>query len=342
MIDFLIVGHGLAGSVLAHMLLQRGYQVVVLDNHLAHAASTVAAGLINPLIGPKFNIPLHMKECLLENERFLRPWEEELGHPLLKKFVLHRIFVSEDQRDLWIEKMGRPDFRRYAQAIETAQAYENHGFEAPLGGGSQLAHRLDFSSLLKHSKEKLRQQDAWQDGRFKESDWPKVKKIIFCEGYRAVQNPWFKGLPFAPAQGETLVLKKPPELAASNGTWIIPERLDNSLAGSTWKHKDLESGPTGEGRNSILDGLSFLTGPQPQVIGHFSGIRSGTKDRAPLMGTHRENEKMSLFNGFGSRGGTTIPYYARHMLDFLIDNHPLPEEADCKRSGSDKNEPLSR
>ena len=60
MIDFLIVGHGLAGATLAHLLLERGQRIMVLDKKLPHCASQVAAGLVNPLIGPKFNIPEHM------------------------------------------------------------------------------------------------------------------------------------------------------------------------------------------------------------------------------------------------------------------------------------------
>ena len=53
----IIVGHGLAGSMLAHTLLRRGVKVTVLDAKMAHSASQVSVGLINPFIGPKFNIP---------------------------------------------------------------------------------------------------------------------------------------------------------------------------------------------------------------------------------------------------------------------------------------------
>ena len=51
--EFLIVGHGLAGAVLAHQLLNRDQKVTVMDGNLAHSASGVSVGLVNPLIGPK-------------------------------------------------------------------------------------------------------------------------------------------------------------------------------------------------------------------------------------------------------------------------------------------------
>ena len=70
MTDFIIVGHGLAGSVMAHHLIERGQKVLVLDAGLPNSASAVSVGLVNPLIGPKLNPPFMIKDCLMENELF--------------------------------------------------------------------------------------------------------------------------------------------------------------------------------------------------------------------------------------------------------------------------------
>lgn len=331
MIDFLIVGHGLAGATLAHLLLQRGQQVMVLDNKFPHSASKVAAGLVNPLIGPKFNIPSHMKDCLTESQCFFRSMEEQSGESLYKKFLLHRIFVSEKQRDLWIDKTKDIAFRQFARTVETSKACEKLGLEAPLGAGTQLANRLDFPLFLKLSEDKLRQAGCWQQGVFVEKDWTEASKIVFCEGYRVLQNPWFGHLPFAPAQGEILLLNNRLSIAASNGIWHVPEKKDRSLTGSTWKHHDLESGPTDEGKNRILENLPLLSKNSLKIIEHRSGVRPSTRDRSPILGKHQENERMFLFNGFGSRGSATVPFYAKHMLDYMIEKVPLPGEVDLKR-----------
>ena len=340
MIDFLIVGHGLAGATLAHLLLRRGQRIMVLDKKLPHSASKVAAGLINPLIGPKFNVPAHMEDCLAQSMDFFRAIGEDSGSSLYEEFLLHRIFVSEKQRNLWIDKSQDSAFRKYARSIETREACEKLGLEAPLGAGTQLANRLDFPIFLKLSEDKLRQAGCWQDGIFEETDWREARKIVFCEGYRVLQNPWFGHLPFAPAQGEILLLENGLSIAASNGTWIVPEKNNRCLAGSTWKHDDFESGPTDNGKNKILDDLSFLNKNAPKIIDHRSGVRPSTRDRAPILGKHQENEKMFLFNGFGSRGAATVPFYAKHMLDFMIDEVPLPKEADLNRF--EKNDRLTR
>ena len=340
MIDFLIVGHGLAGSALAHMLLKRGQRVVVLEDKSLHSASKVAAGLVNPLIGPKLNIPMHMGDCLMQSMNFFRSMEEEAGQSLFGEFLLHRVFASEKQRRLWFEKTQDPVFRLYARSVEKRESCEKLGLKAPFGAGIQVARRLDFPLFLKLSEDILRQAGCWQDGIFEEADWNETKKIVFCEGYRVMHNPWFGHLPFAPAQGEILLLEKTLSIAASNGTWVLPEKKDGCLAGSTWKHQDIKSGPTENGRKEILDKLPLLDKRMARIIEHRSGIRPGTRDRSPIIGKHEENGKMFLFNGFGSRGATTIPFYAKRMLDFMIDEVPLPGEADLKRF--EKNASLSR
>ena len=340
MIDFLIVGHGLAGATLAHLLLRRGQRIMVLDKTLPHSASQVAAGLINPLIGPKFNVPNHMEDCLIRSRDFFHSIEKEAGQTLYEEFLLHRIFISEKQRDLWLDKSQDSTFRKYARSVETRKSCEKLGLEAPLGAGTQWANRLDFPLFLKLSEHKLRQAGCWQDGLFEEANLRAANKIVFCEGYRVLQNPWFGHLPFAPAQGETLFMEHALSIAASNGTWIVPENKDRCLAGSTWKHDDLESGPTEDAKNEILENLPIPNEDSPLLIKHLSGVRPSTRDRSPILGKHPDHEKMFLFNGFGSRGAATIPFYAKHMLDFMIDKVPLPKEADLNRF--EKNARLSR
>jgi len=40
---------------------------------------------------------------------------------------------------------------------------------------------------------------------------------------------------------------------------------------------------------------------------------------------------MSIFNGFGSRGGTLIPFCSELFAKYLLEDEPLPEELDLRR-----------
>ena len=95
--SILIVGHGLAGAILAHTLLDRGLRVTCTEGEINHSASRIAAGLINPFIGPKLNIPLDFQQCIARNLHFFKKWEDESNEILFKPESLLRIFNSENK-----------------------------------------------------------------------------------------------------------------------------------------------------------------------------------------------------------------------------------------------------
>jgi len=63
-IDYIIVGQGLAGSLLAYELMQEGKLVCIVDEHHLGAASAVAAGIINPITGRRFAKSWRIDELL--------------------------------------------------------------------------------------------------------------------------------------------------------------------------------------------------------------------------------------------------------------------------------------
>ena len=53
MLDAIIVGQGIAGSVFALLCKQLELNVMVIDDHHAHSSTKIAAGIMNPLVGPR-------------------------------------------------------------------------------------------------------------------------------------------------------------------------------------------------------------------------------------------------------------------------------------------------
>ena len=53
-VDYIIVGQGLAGTMLAYKLQNAGQKVFIIDNAHTQAATHVAAGIINPITGRNF------------------------------------------------------------------------------------------------------------------------------------------------------------------------------------------------------------------------------------------------------------------------------------------------
>lgn len=329
--EILIIGHGLAGAILSHSLLKTGQKVVVIEGKLPFSASSVAAGIVNPLIGPKLNPPPQIAECLKEALAFYESIDPESAVNHFEEISLRRIFISPEQRELWEKRGKSSDSKVFTGSTGTREQAESLGLHCPYGFGITKAHRLNVQAFLKHSKEILKQKNLWFEAKFDPKDWPSSHKVVFCEGYGVVHNPWFKQFPFEPAQGEVIRLKGPCQVPASNGTWYYPENEGLAYAGSTWNHEDIECGPTERGMRTIVKNLSYLNFKKYQITDHTSGIRSSTRDRQPILGRHPEISQYYVFNGFGSRGSTTIPFFAKQTVDLLTKNKPISPQACLSR-----------
>ena len=103
----LIVGHGLAGAMLAQVFIQHGVRVDVSEANLPYCASSVAAGLVNPLIGSKLNPPVDIDHCLDEIMRLNKRFHLKCGDKFYEELTLHRVFRNQKQADIWNSSEGR-------------------------------------------------------------------------------------------------------------------------------------------------------------------------------------------------------------------------------------------
>ena len=330
--EFLIVGHGLAGSVIAHKLTALGYKVTVFDNQLPHSASNVSVGLVNPLIGPKLNAPEKIIPCLSENNNFFSSLEKIWGDKFYKPISLHRVFKSETQRKLWIKKTKDLETCDYTGNLSNSNFWREKNIFAPHGSGlTNNGYQLDVKRFLNASKDILQSSDSWESNSFTYNNRSKNQIIIFCEGFRVIENDLFKNLPFAPARGEVIKIQSYLKEALNNGSWHLPIEDQMAFIGSNWDHSNFICGPTERGKSEIFENCSFYDFRDNKIVKHLSGVRSGTRDRNPIIGEHHNEKNCFIFNGFGSRGTTTIPYYASKLIESLTNQKPIPKEVNLTR-----------
>ncbi len=346
--DYLILGQGLAGSLLAWQLIQRGQRVLVLDDGHATSSSRVAAGLINPMAGMRFNAAPDTAEWLASLRSTYRAIAETLGSaPYLHEVPMQRLLRSARQRRFYERQRNNPAVAAYLGA-PLAPGQADPGIRSPHGGfGQKATGFVDLPQLLddlhdwldkRHAvvRQHTRHQDIaiGQDGVHLGRH--QARHLVCCEGYRMRDNPWFAELPLQPDKGELLRLRSGRTLCThiiNGANWLLPLGNGNYRFGATHEHHDIDCKPTAAGREALLDGLHRLLEDDSDIHieEHAAGVRPATSDRQPLIGTHRSHSRLHLFNGFGARGALSIPWYSERMCDHLLEQHPLPPAADIGR-----------
>ncbi len=346
-VDSLIIGQGLAGSLLAWRLLQRGERVVVVDNAHRSSSSTVAAGLINPVTGKRLVKTVGVDETLPVARESYRELEQLLGLELLVEKPMLRLFHSAQERERWQKRLTEEGYRPYL-----GEMLEPEELPPPVtashGGGRQLQTAyLRTTPLLHGLREWLEQQQSYRQAQFdygelklEEGDvhWRDIhaRRVIFCEGYKGAANPWFGTLPFQPAKGEFLTLRSDttlPDLIINSGRWLMPRSDGLYRAGASYDHEQLDETTTAEARQMLLQALPGFLSPAPEfeVVAQQAGVRPTTSDRQPFLGAHPNHSSVMIFNGFGSKGSLLIPWHVERMVEWLHETKPLPEACDIER-----------
>lgn len=346
-VDYLIIGQGLAGSLLATELIARKKSLLIVDSDHAHSSSMAAAGLINPVTGKRLHKETDVDTCLTTALNSYRELEQQFKQPFYHSVQMLRLFVDDDQSDYYQKRLNDESYQAYLG--ERLSEDQSLGLVKHSNGGFYQLQTgyLDIQQLLKQLTEHFERQKCLASEQLDYADldihscwvqWKQTRaqKVIFCEGYQSVNNPWFKWLPFQLSKGEILTLTSEQVLTENiinKGHWLIPRADNQYKTGATnqWDFDDDQI--TAEGLKKNTDNFEqlFSQKPEYQVIQHDAGIRPATRDKKPFVGQHPDHPNLVMFNGFGARGSLTIPYYAKALSDHLCNGTSLPPSADISR-----------
>jgi len=339
-VDFLIIGQGLAGSLLAWELLQRGCKVLIVDNNQENA-SQIAAGLINPVTGMRLVKASEIDTLLPVATRCYAELTEYFQQPFYIEKPMLRILRSENEATYLEQRLADPNYQDYLAAIEPSGSFStSFGLVQQQHTGYLLTQPLltclkSFfiandcyrTAVVDYADIELGAMQSWQNII--------AKHIVFCEGFQGANNPWFSWLPFKPVKGEILTLSHQaalPDKILNNGHWLIPTTNRLIRVGATFDRDNLNTLPTEQGKNELLAATRKLTSETSiDVIDHKANVRPCTADRKPFIGRHPEHPQLLIFNGFGAKGSLQIPWYSQQLAEHLLTSHALPYSCDIKR-----------
>ena len=343
MIDYIIVGSGIAGVCFAEIALQQNKSIIVFDNN-SQPSSKIAGGMYNPVILKRFSVVWKAKEQLLLSNSFYSHLEQKLKVKFDFSIPVYRKFTSVEEQNNWFYAADKPILCDFLSNTLLQNSFSS--INAPFGFGkvtqtgyldtkvftSAYATYLESLSLL--NKDTFDYDALSFTDDFVIYKGLKAKHIVFAEGFGLHANPFFNDLPLDGTKGELLLIKAPNlnvDVIINAGVFIIPIGGDVYKVGATYDWKDKTNIATETGKQELLEKLNDVVNCKYEIMEHFAGVRPTVKDRRPLVGTHFLHKNVHILNGLGTRGVMFGPYLSNELFQNIENNSLLDMEIDVQR-----------
>ncbi|SNC68613.1 Glycine/D-amino acid oxidase [Hymenobacter gelipurpurascens] len=348
-VDYLIIGHGIAGATLAQELRRRGRSVLVLDTPQPDSASNVAAGLMNPVAGKRYALAWRAEELMPAAVQFYQELETRFGQTFFYEAPILKLFSSVAEQNTVLARSADNPWGNFVQDAD-APLPAVRGLKQEFGGlriqrgGHVLVREVLAALAAEGIREGWLQHEtfAWEqlvpapDGGsgLQYANRVQAQHVVCCEGAAAVQNPYFHWLPLTPNQGEVLNVEchgLSDEYVLNKGAYVVPLGNGQFRVGATYRWPPFAAGITDDAQQELSQRLEAMTSEPFRITEQRAGVRPAVRDRKPLLGTHPARPEVHMFNGFGSKGVMMAPRLANLMADFLENGTELWPEVNIRR-----------
>ncbi len=340
-VDFLVVGQGITGTLLSYELIQAGKSVLVTDRAQPGKASLVAGAVINPLSGKGYSPAQHADRFIPLALQTYSALETLLGKTLLREQTLYAFPQDENERAVFDTAAQREGNKQlHWMPAETCRDWSPY-FDTALGIGiQQPVWQVDAALLLDSWRDYLTTRNAYRAGVI---DYTKfvitedqvryeditAGAVIFCEGTGAWDNPFLAGLPFTRNRGDVLLLSAPglPNTGIYHrGLRLVPRADGLFWCGSNYRWRFDNLDPDITWREQTEAALRRWLRVPFTLAAHLVAERPTTAGQVPLIGRHPQHPAVAVFNGLGTRGFSSGPYWAAHLSRLLSEKkYSLPD-----------------
>jgi len=335
--DYLIIGQGVAGTSLAWHLLDSGKKIMIAGDSGLPSSSKVAAGIFNPLTGKKLVKTWLADDLFPYASAFYTNLEKKLDTRFFHSASIFRPFRSIEEQNTYLARTADPAIFPYVeQKQQTADLKEY--IDAEYGGLEVIQSGwIDLPLLLKSSQEYFTENGLYSEERFSTNEleikeehviWKNrtFGKVVFCQGFMALENPFFNWLPFTPVKGQILEIATEKALKPTiinQGIFILPLSEFRCKVGATYSWDPLDWEPTAGATAELEEKLKSVLKVPYRIESETAGIRPSVKDRRPLVGVHPEHSNVAIFNGLGTKGVTLAPFFANQLVQHLENGKEL-------------------
>lgn len=333
----LIVGGGLAGTTLAHRLIDTGCQVTLLDKGENHATA-IAAGIVNPMVFRRMNKSWRLDDFIFEAQKFYLSLEEKLQQKLYHPILIRRLFSSLEERQNWEIKAALPEFKDFLVPISECDNDFDRARNQFGSGRLKNSFWIDSKNYYDANLEYFYKEQQLIKESFSIADFDplnaqyKEKKydfVVFCCGHLNKYIPYFDYAPIQQTKGQTLtVFSKdiPEDESLNRKCFVLPLGQHKFRIGATYEWNDESLETTEKSKSILIENLKIVGDFKFEVIEQNAGIRPTVLDRRPILGQHPSFPKLFIFNGLGTKGYMMAPTLSREFAEYLIQEKPIHKE----------------
>ncbi len=317
---------------------------MVYDLSKNNVGSSVAAGIYNPITGKNLVKTWLADEIFPSLINYYTKMEVFYRTKLLYPIEQYRAFGSIQEANTLSSKTDSESGNHFIKSIH----YESviNEIYNPYGGAFiKNSGYLDVSKFIESTRSLLIEKNMLKDEAFNinllnvnDSLYKEIQfdKIIFCEGYTAKENPYFKKLPHAALKGELIeiIMDYSLDKIINKGVFILPQlhkKNTTYLVGSTYNRDEINTQTSNKGLQELEDKLRKILIPNYKIINHFAGIRPSTINRRPLLGFHPNFKTIGIVNGLGTKGVSLAPYFIDNFIDFIEKKSDLMKEVNIEQ-----------
>jgi len=336
----LIVGQGLAGTILALNLRKLDLPFLIVDDGHRTSSSLVAAGLYNPLILKRGRLTWRALDFFHTCEAFFRQCEMDFGTSFLHSDGLHRRIHDTEEYNNWAALRGLPEVGSFVDGYVSAKRFPAT-FDLPFDTCKVKGGWLDVAAFLEAALDSFIAKEEFQKAEFapedvvqKEGEWSwkerTFSRIVLCTGYKSMDDKtFFPDLPFTPAKGHTMDIHWPGvalDKVIQASVFVLPLGDDTYRVGSTYSWSDFNEEVEQNEIYKLKTQLTELCDLSYTVLTERAGVRPAVKDRRPLIGESKEHKGVWHFGGFGSRAVLTCPTLSKEFIEAFMGRAVLNAE----------------
>lgn len=339
----LIVGQGLAGTLLAWQLIRLGQRVLVVDPERESSSSKVAGGIVTPITGKRMVKTWRLDEFYPVAREFYRWVETGIGQKVYFEIPIQRLFQNPAEQAEFDRRLREPGFASY---VLDQGVPDKSGLCADAGGFLMQGAYLKVVQFLQNSKLWLRERGSYQGGEVdplslavkpQTVEWKGrgFGQVVFCEGWTGRANPFFDWVPFKPTKGEVLEIQVEGlggHRIINRGGFIAPLGDQRFRAGSTYDWERLDCQATEAAKAVICEKIRGMTDLPFEVLAQKAGVRPVIHGSKALLGRHPGKKRLAYFNGLGFKGVLNGPYLSAMLARHLVEGSPVEEEVDVRKN----------